>query len=720
MPWDDDPADQDASASPQEPIRFTPVDARGRLSSDSPPPADASGDASGNVSFTPINFEDRLRGPAPHSEPRPVAAPPLRPGERYAVGGPAYLYEMPPEELMPELAPEPSFPADSPAPTQPFFGMPASGSAADLRDYQRQYWEHLRQLSGGSPPSDAADGIPSYLARTPDASAQRDFADEASRAAQPPAQEPPPNNIWHTVGWEPPLAHPSSKEPAYVPTDPAHLSADQDDLPKPVAVMQAVHNAQAIPAYLNRTPAEAPASQEPGRRVPPSDAQAEAPAPAEHDRPAKPTHQTKRKPSFTDPDASPARPASPKTKASAQTHDVSSYPPPREDLPHPPRVEPMPAHRAAPTAKPDSASQPPAQAEPRRPVPKPRTTASPRAPIPPQPTYQAPRTPRAPKPPRPKQPLGRVIALWACVAAIAACVVMIGLMLVPLLQSEEGSQPLGQGGNRVALLPQGVTYVPTATPAPTAKPQETPILPINDGALGPIDTPAATYTPAPATRTKPAAYASLVAREEISLLRGEYPELVGWLTMGDLIDAPVAQATNRYYQTHDARRESNANGAVYLDEHFSLRTPPENLLICGANQPEQLGPLQGFRSGGSAFLSKYGVFTLDTLYEEGQYVVFALFDVGVNPSQTNYFNYSGFITFATDAQFASYVKAAKTRSLWAAEIDVQPGDRLVTLAVPNGDTADTRLIVMARRLRDGEDPAALAETLRGARPATAQ
>ena len=379
------------------------------------------------------------------------------------------------------------------------------------------------------------------------------------------------------------------------------------------------------------------------------------------------------------------------------------------------------------------ASSYPPPRQPASPIPAAVTPRQPRAPIPAQPAHQtgAKRAPRAPKPPRQCLSLGRRIALWACVAGIAACVVLMATMVGTLLQNErdvaamreeyaqQNGQPLDAQGGRVALLPPGETYVPTVTPIPEETPTATPVLAIHDGALGPLTTPASA-TPAPATRAKPAPYANLAVREAMGLLRADYPELVGWLTMGDLIDAPVAQSTNRYYQTHDARRQSDISGAIYLDEHFTLRTPPENLLICGANQPERLGPLQGFRSGGSAFLSKYGVFRLDTLYEEGQYVVFALFDVGTNPTQSNYFNYTGYVLFSTDAQFTNYVRAARARSLWSTDIEVQPSDRLVTLAVPNDDAAGTRLIVMARRLREGEDPAALTAALLNAKPVQPQ
>lgn len=671
MRWDDETPDDASTSSPEAhpAIDFRPIDAAGRMSKASATgePADKT---SGGFSFAPINYADRLKRPATRAAqsapPRPQV---MRPGERYGPGQSAYLYQLPPEELIPELPPlEQPTPA-RPEPTAAEAALPfAPGSAENqadaLRAYQQQYWAHLQQARDPVSPASEALDVPAYLAKKPE-----------------PTHDP--------------FAHTDTPVVLDEPT-PAQV---EDDLPKAVPVRQAVANAQAIPSYLQKKAGEASAEPTP------------APRPERAPEPVPPLKPPPRAPHGSAASLA-ARPV--RTLSSASMRHKK---PPRPTEPKPPAEAP-----AHPTTTP-------------RPAP-----ARARAPIPPQPANRTPDKARIPRPPKPssaRMPLWKKIALCGCVAGIVACAVLVLLMVGSLLRNEQevesmfnqyyqqNGQSLQIQSSRVALLPAGETYVPTATPVPVDTPTPVPKLEIRDGALGQLitpepseaPTPGQPYTLPPSVRTRPAPYANRSVRPEMALLRQQYPELVAWLTVGDLIDAPVAQGTNAYYRSHDARRKTNGIGAVYLDERYTLKTPPENLLLLSGNEPTLLGPIQGFRAADAAFLRQNGVFRLDTLYEEGQYAVFAAFDANPNPTHTDYFNYAGYVSFGSDGQFADYVQAARTHSLWAVGVDVQPGDRLVTLAVPNGDAEGTFLVLMARRLRDDEDAAALAEQLASVIPA---
>lgn len=657
MRWDEEPSNAASGQPSDEPFDFTPVDAAGRMRrAENPPDADAE-----PFSFAPINYADRLRQPLPRSTQHGAVMPPLRPGDRYAVNEPSYPYP-----------PAPQTPSAEPTPGLPFAPDGEADQAAALQAYQQQYWAHLRELSATAqePP-------------VPDAPA--------------PWAEPVRDPFAHTdmpVAFDAPI--PTERRPAHGEATGARavLLAKEEDLPRAVPVKQAVENAQAIPAYLQKAAAEPPWEPSEASRQAARNASrfAARETPLQEPPPARPLAPAQR---FT--------PEEPPVEGPAPTLGTLPFASSRHrKIPRPPK----PPTDEAPRNRRSSARQP----------------LHPREPIPPQPTPIAPeqdtrRLAKPPRPPRPKPPLWRAVLLWGCIAAIAVCTVLVGLMVVTLLRNDrevetmlnqyyqQNGESLAMQASRVEVLPAGQTYVPTATPVPVTTATPTLRIEIHDGALGPLTTPGTAappsegqpYTLAPAQRTQPAAYASLAVRQSMALLRQQYPELVAWLTVGDLIDAPVAQSTNAYYQTHNAKRQASADGAVYLDEHCSLRTPPENMVVRGSRG--LLSALLGYRD--AAFWAQYGVLRLDTLYEEAQYVVFAAFEASSDPTRNTYFNYAGYVRFGSDSQFTSYVQAARARSLWAVEVDVQPSDRLLTLAVP-GDAQGDDLVIMARMLRADE------------------
>ena len=92
---------------------------------------------------------------------------------------------------------------------------------------------------------------------------------------------------------------------------------------------------------------------------------------------------------------------------------------------------------------------------------------------------------------------------------------------------------------------------------------------------------------------------------------------------------------------------------------------------------------------------------LSTLYEEEYYVLFAVIVSDSDPSSGKYFNYASNPTFTTDEAMMRYVETARQHSLYPIGVEVQPGDRLLTLAtLGNGQNT---LVLMYRMVRDTEN-----------------
>lgn len=339
-----------------------------------------------------------------------------------------------------------------------------------------------------------------------------------------------------------------------------------------------------------------------------------------------------------------------------------------------------------------------------------------------QPKKQPPQTETVQKQ-RPPVRMDRLLALIAAGIMLAICAVVGGGMVLDLVRNEkevdaflsdykkENGVDVYHGAAKVDLLPEGQTYVPTATPSPTVfapSPSPTPIIPVY-GALGltePEATPEPEKTAAPVLRTRLTAYPKnpmCNITESLREVVTENSDVIGRLVIPGVLDEMVMQRNNTYYLTHNPIGAACEYGAVFADQSCTLRMPPENLLLRGQGgvPGKTFAPLWQFVSGGSAFVAANQVAQLSTLYEEESYLLFAVIVADGNASSAQYFNYASNPTFTTDEAMLRYVESARQHSLYRFDVDIVPSDRLLTLAtLGNGQNT---LVLMYRMVRDTEN-----------------
>ncbi len=335
--------------------------------------------------------------------------------------------------------------------------------------------------------------------------------------------------------------------------------------------------------------------------------------------------------------------------------------------------------------------------------------------------------PLAPAPERPQRPPvrpARVAALIAAFVMLVFCLVQGSRILADLARNEREMEEvredflertgmdLQSGAARVDLLPAGQTYAPSPTPALTQAvqtPSPTPVIPIRENAIQSLnkrdtsnvqEVSAPTDTPSPRTRlTEYPGNPLKNVMERLLPLIDENSDVVGQLTIPGVLEEVVVQRNNTYYLTHNYRGSSSDAGAVFVDESCSLRSPPENLLLRGQGTIEGkvFAPLWQYATAGRDFVASATTAHLTTLYEEADYVLFAVIRASSNPSSPDYFNYAGYTSFATDADMLSYIETARTHSLYSFNVDVTASDRLLTLATLG--SGNESLVLLFRQMR---------------------
>ena len=192
-----------------------------------------------------------------------------------------------------------------------------------------------------------------------------------------------------------------------------------------------------------------------------------------------------------------------------------------------------------------------------------------------------------------------------------------------------------------------------------------------------------------------------------SVLREKNRDIVGWLTVDGLIDTAVVQRDNTYYLTHDAMGKRNVNGAIFLEETVDLRTAPRTLILYGHNMKsgEMFACLRKYED--SAFYRANPFIRMDTLYEDGRYVVAAAAVISAKEGAGAWVDLSRLCS-STTAWRREEIGKIMSLSFYTLNVDVEPGDKLLLLVTCFGD-GDERRIVLARRLRDGETEADMAK-----------
>ena len=196
----------------------------------------------------------------------------------------------------------------------------------------------------------------------------------------------------------------------------------------------------------------------------------------------------------------------------------------------------------------------------------------------------------------------------------------------------------------------------------------------------------------------------------LTLAVEDKPEDVSPYIIPAELDLPVVYRDNSYYLTRDFTRQKNVSGAIFLDENHPFREKTQNLLLHGHNMKDgtMFGRLTQYLSDDS-YLRNHPFIYFDTLWHKEQYVIFAVLNVSQKPGDTRFFNYFTHDTFASDAEFAMYIRQLQLRSAYAIPIDVEPADALLTLSTC---LDDDRLVIVCRRLRENETRSELRTLIR--------
>jgi len=188
-------------------------------------------------------------------------------------------------------------------------------------------------------------------------------------------------------------------------------------------------------------------------------------------------------------------------------------------------------------------------------------------------------------------------------------------------------------------------------------------------------------------------------------------DFMGWLSLkGAGVDHPVYQTDNNsFYLNHNQNKESSVYGALYFDceNKITEQESDRNLIIYGHEMKNGslFGSLKKLRS--LSFYKENSTVKLTIFGEKRVYRIYAVFVLNASKKDDDGYIYNLFRqNFMDESDFDSWVDEAYKRSIINTNVEVDYDDELLTLITCAGDFENARLVVMAKRLQEGEDKSA--------------
>ncbi len=147
-------------------------------------------------------------------------------------------------------------------------------------------------------------------------------------------------------------------------------------------------------------------------------------------------------------------------------------------------------------------------------------------------------------------------------------------------------------------------------------------------------------------------------------------------------------------------------GSLFLDYTSSVEKNSPNLIIHGHNMTssdDMFHYLVQYQK--LNFLKEHPIISFDTIYEEGLWKVFSVYITPGNNDRDDFFPFNT-SNFNSSRDFMSYLYQIRIRSLFNIdEVDINENDQILTLSTCSYELSNYRTIVVARKVREGEEPA---------------
>ncbi len=198
---------------------------------------------------------------------------------------------------------------------------------------------------------------------------------------------------------------------------------------------------------------------------------------------------------------------------------------------------------------------------------------------------------------------------------------------------------------------------------------------------------------------------------DFSDLLKQNSDTVGWITIPDsAVDYVVVQAKgddermakgeDPYYLNTDFYGYSSNLGTIFMDYRSTL--DGKNLILHGHHMMNGSMFSSIIYYDSLDYYKERPVFTFNTLYGNSEWKIVSIFKTNTLEEHGPFFDYLRG-SFLNDYDFLDFVYQLRERSVIDCPVDLNENDTIVMLSTCAYDFSNFRCVVVARKVRDGED-----------------
>jgi sortase B len=233
--------------------------------------------------------------------------------------------------------------------------------------------------------------------------------------------------------------------------------------------------------------------------------------------------------------------------------------------------------------------------------------------------------------------------------------------------------------------------------------------------VSPTQPPVSEITPSPAavtaTPTPDPNKDALGRLLEFKDLLAQNEDTIGWLSIPDTnVDYVVMQSgvdDPDYYLHKDFNKKYSKAGTLYLDYKASVKNNSQNFVIYGHNMVSTTEKMFHYVLNYKKlkYYKEHPLINFDTIYNKGVWKVFAVFITTPDIKKDYFFEYRR-SSFKDSSDFLNFVYQIRIRSMLNIDsVDINENDQLLMLSTCSYEVNQNyRTVVVARKVRDGEDP----------------
>jgi sortase B len=183
-------------------------------------------------------------------------------------------------------------------------------------------------------------------------------------------------------------------------------------------------------------------------------------------------------------------------------------------------------------------------------------------------------------------------------------------------------------------------------------------------------------------------------------INGENDTKINYVVMQSQASDPEYYL-DKAWDTHEFLKA----GSIFLDSTSSVERSSKNLIIHGHNMTSSDDMFHYLLEYNNLdFLKEHPLISFDTIYEEALWKVFSIYITPGNNDRDDFFPFV-ISNFLNDRDFMEYIYQIRVRSLYNMDdIDINENDQLLSLATCSYELKNYRTVIVARKVRPGEDP----------------